>query len=58
MIAWNVAGGFLVTKGENVDVKSLISSKGTLVPAFFAFDILFLNDRILTGLPYQVQLFY
>lgn len=54
MIAWNAVGRFLVTKGENVDVKHL-GSKGTLVPAFFAFDILYLNDRTLTGLPYKVN---
>ena len=54
MIAWNSVGRFLVTKGENVDVKNL-GSKGTLVPAFFVFDILFLNGQILTGLSYKVE---
>ena len=57
MIAWNAIGRFLVTKGENADVKNL-GSGGTLVPAFFAFDILYLNDRILTGLPYKVTTFF
>lgn len=53
MVAWNVKGGFIVSKG-NIDVKNL-SPNGRLTPCFFAFDILMLNDKILTGLPLKVR---
>ncbi|XP_057368130.1 DNA ligase 4-like isoform X1 [Daphnia carinata] len=55
MVAWNVNGSFIVSKGENIDVKS-ISSTGELVPCFVAFDILLLNDEVLSNLPYQERL--
>ena len=53
MVAWNVKGSFIVSKGANVDVKSL-SSTGELVPCFFVFDILMLNGKVLTNLPLKV----
>lgn len=53
MVAWNVKGSFIVSKGENIDVKS-ISSTGELIPCFVAFDILLLNGEVLSNLPYKV----
>ena len=53
MVVWNVSGSFIVSKGQNTDVKSL-SPAGNLVPCFYAFDILLLNDEVLTNLPYKV----
>lgn len=53
MVAWNTNGSFIVSKGGNVDVKSM-SPTGDLVPCFFAFDILLLNDEVLSTLPYKV----
>lgn len=55
MVAWNVKGGFIVSKG-NIDVKN-ISPNGRLATCFFAFDILQLNDEILTNLPLKVIIF-
>ncbi len=57
MVVWNVSGSFIVSKGENTDVKSL-SPTGKLVPCFFAFDILQLNGEVLTNLPYKVSYFW
>ncbi|KZS11985.1 DNA ligase 4 [Daphnia magna] len=55
MVAWNVKGSFIVSKGENIDVKS-ISSTGELIPCFVAFDILLLNGEVLSNLPYKERL--
>lgn len=59
MVAWSTSGSFVVSKGENVDVKTL-SSNGVVIPCFFAFDILLLNDEELSHLPLKVLylLFY
>jgi DNA ligase-4 len=57
MVAWNVNGSFIVSKGANTDVKSM-SPTGELVPCFVAFDILLLNDEVLSNLPYKVLLDY
>lgn len=53
MVAWNVKGSFIVSKGQNIDVKTM-SPLGSVVPCFFVFDIILLNDEILADLPYQV----
>lgn len=53
MVAWNVEGSFIVSKGEHVDVKSLAPT-GRLIPCFFAFDILLLNGEIVTNRPFRV----
>jgi DNA ligase-4 len=56
-VAWNVNGSFIISKGENIDVKSM-SPTGGLVPCFVAFDILLLNDEVLSNLPYKVLYFF
>ena len=57
MVAWNPNESFLVSKGENVDVKNL-TSDGSLIPCFFVFDILLLNKKVLTGLPLKVKVLF
>lgn len=53
MVAWNVKGSFIISKGGNIDVKSL-SQTGSIVPCFFVFDILQVNDEVVAKISYQV----
>ena len=57
MMAWDRQGAFIVSKGENLDVKSL-SPTGQWMPCFFVFDIVMLNDRVLTNVPLKVVFFF
>ncbi|KAG0420103.1 hypothetical protein HPB47_003677 [Ixodes persulcatus] len=52
VVAYDPVRKNFVCKGSNVDVKSL-REDSSLQPCFVAFDILFLNDRVVTNCPLE-----
>ncbi|XP_032676085.1 DNA ligase 4 isoform X2 [Odontomachus brunneus] len=55
LIVWDKTKKALLTKGMNVDVKSL-KANGPYRPCFVAFDIIMHNDDLLLNIPYHTRL--